>query len=123
MQREPFFEAEAAKGVETVEEGEGLVEDLHAYLKSENVVKSARCSQMESGKAVSNVRSVYGGSQSKSAPSRDRVSRRLVQPLPWSIYRLARFYILDLGRELYILNEKNFEPFRDLCYKACTPVK
>ena len=100
--------------METVKKGEGLVEDLHAYLKAENVVILARCSKMELLKADLNLRDVCGGSQSMSAPSRGQVSLRLVQPPPWLIYRRVRSYIPDKGCELYILNLKKLKSFRDL---------
>ena len=53
-----------------------------------------------------------------SAPSRGRVSLRLVQPPPWLIYKPVRSYIPDMGHELYILNPKRSKAFPDMCCKG-----
>ena len=69
MQCKPLLEAEAAEGVETVEKGEGLVQDLHAYLETTKIIVSATMV----------VRYIE--------------ARRVYQKCAWSSYRASQLFL------------------------------
>ena len=69
--------------MKTVEKGEGLVEDLHAYLRAEKGTLSAAVSVCIVEVREASQGCMFVDSQSMSTPSPSRVSRRFVRPRPW----------------------------------------